>query len=356
MAEIKNWSFVRHLRSDPTSHILYFKNARLVASGRGLTFWFFPLKASLAEVPVDDREMPLLFHGRTLDFQDVTAQGVATYRVVDPEALARRVDFTIDTKRGVFRHQPLEKIELRLGTIAQQHANDYVGATPVRRVLSEGHAQIREVVTTGLTGDARLTEMGLEVAGVRITQVRPTADLEKALEAPMREKIQQESDEAAFSRRALAVEKERAIQENALQTKIELAHQEEGLIAQHGQNARRQAVDKADAERIAADALAARSRIESATDALRVREQAEANAEGIKLLEGARAEAEAARMAIFRDVPIGVLLSLAAQQLAGKLEHIDHLNLSPDALGPMLTHLIQASTHKLEGRTEVGQS
>jgi regulator of protease activity HflC (stomatin/prohibitin superfamily) len=356
MAEIKNWGIVRHLRADPTSHILYFRDGRLVASGRGLAFWFLPLKASLAEVPVDDREMSLLFHGRTQDFQDVTAQGVATYRIVDPEALAQRVDFTIDTRTGLFRRQPVEKIELRLGTLAQQHANDYVGTTPVRRVLSEGHARVREAVGQGLTEDARLAEMGIFVSSVRITSVRPTADLEKALEAPMREKIQQESDEAAFARRALAVEKERAIQENAMKTKIELARREEELIAQHGQNARRQAVDKAEAEKVAADALAQRARVESTTEADRVREQADASASSIKLIEGARAEAEAARMGVFRDVPIGVLLSLAAQELAGKLQHIDHLNLSPDALGPMLTNLIQASTDKLEGRREADRS
>ena len=40
------------------------------------------------------------------------------------------------------------------------------------------------------------------------------------------------ADEAAFARRAMAVEKERAIQENELQNRIELAKKEEGLIEQ----------------------------------------------------------------------------------------------------------------------------
>jgi len=37
-----------------------------------------------------------------------------------------------------------------------------------------------------------------------LNKVAPTPDLEKALEAPTREKIQQSSDEAAFARRAMA--------------------------------------------------------------------------------------------------------------------------------------------------------
>jgi regulator of protease activity HflC (stomatin/prohibitin superfamily) len=351
MAEIKNWGFVRHLRADASSHVLHYRNARLVRSGRGLAFWFFPMSASIAEVPVDDRAMSLLFHGRTADFQDVTAQGVVTFRVDSPEALAQHIDFTIHLRSGAYLRQPLEKIELRVGTLAQQIANAYVGTNPIQTVLSQGHVRIREAVAAGLAEDKGLIDMGLAISAVRITSIKPSADLEKALEAPMREKIQQQSDEAAFLRRALAVEKERAIQENALKTKIELARREEELIAQRGQNARREATEKAEAERIAADAVAARARVESTTEADRIREQADANAASIKLIEGAETEAERERMAIARDVPVGVLMGLAARELAGKLEHIDHVNLSPDALGPVLTNLIEASTRRLEAKS-----
>ena len=71
---------------------------------------------------------------------------------------------------------------------------------------------------------------------VRVSSIKPTADLEKALETKTREKIQQEADEAMFERRALAVQKERAIAENELQNQIELSIREEQLIKQQGQN------------------------------------------------------------------------------------------------------------------------
>ena len=351
MAEIKNWGVVRHLRADASSHVLHFRSARLVRSGRGLSFWFFPLSTSLAEVPVDDREMVLILHGRTADFQDVTAQGIVTYRVKNPESLARLVDFTIDSRSGAHLKQPIEKVELRIGTLAQQHGVDYIGTNTVRAVLSEGIARVREAVAAGLGADDLLSEMGLVISAVRITSIKPSADLEKALEAPTRERIQQESDEATFARRALAVEKERAIQENALQTKIELAHREQELIGERGLNARREATEAAEAARIGAEASAARARLESATGATRIREQAEANAASIKLLETARNETGEARMEIFRDVPVGVLLGLAAQELAGKLRRIDHLNIGPDSLGPVLASFIEASTRNIEKKT-----
>ena len=39
MAEIKSFVFWRHLRAEPTTHILFFKNGALRASGRGLALW-----------------------------------------------------------------------------------------------------------------------------------------------------------------------------------------------------------------------------------------------------------------------------------------------------------------------------
>jgi hypothetical protein len=50
-----------------------------------------------------------------------------------------------------------------------------------------------------------------------------------------------------------------------------------------------------------------------------------------------------------------VLLALAAQQLATKLQRIDHLNLSPDALGPALSALLHAGTRRLEHGEEKGR-
>ena len=46
-------------------------------------------------------------------------------------------------------------------------------------------------------------------------------------------------------------------------------------------------------------------------------------------------------MAIWRDAPTHVLLGLAAQQLAGKIESIQHLNITPDLLGASLQQLLR---------------
>ena len=64
--------------------------------------------------------------------------------------------------------------------------------------------------------------------------------------------------------------------------------------------------------------------------------EAAAEAERIRLVEGARAEAEQQRAAIYRDMPPAVLLGLAAREFAGKLDTIEHLNVTPDLLAAAL--------------------
>lgn len=339
MAEIRNFVFVRHLRADASSHVLRFRRSRLLESGRGLAFWFMPMSTSLAEVPVDDREISLLFHGRSADFQDVTVQGVLTYRVVAPASLAERVDFTIDLRTGAHLKQPLDKVALALSELAQQHAWGYLGATPIRELLADGGEKIRERVESRLSGDEHLAAMGLEIVSVRISSVKPTPEVEKALEAPARERIQQSADEAAFQRRALAVEKERAIQENELVNRIELAKREETLIGQQGQNGRRTATEEAEARRITAAAAAEEARV-----------RGEGEADRLRLVEGARAETERAMMEVYKAMPPKVLFALAAQELAAKLQKIEHLNVTPELFGSALTELIEAGTRKLEAK------
>jgi regulator of protease activity HflC (stomatin/prohibitin superfamily) len=340
MAEITSFVVLRHLRAEQSSHVITFRGGRLRRTGRGISLWFFPLSTTIAEIPVDDRELSFIFHGRSADFQDVAVQGVITYRVANASTLAQRVDFGIDLQRGVHLKQPFEKIGLLLTQLSQQFVWTYLAQTPIRDILADGYRVIREQIATGLHADEGLSGLGLEIVSVRVSSLAPTSDLEKALEMPMREKIQQEADEATFARRALAVEKERAIQENALQNQIELSRREEQLIAQQGQNERRRVGEEAEAKGMAAEAEARRARIESS-----------AKADGIRAIASAEVEGERARMEIYKELPSSVLVGLAAQELAKKLQRIDHINITPELLAPLLGNLIEAGTARLGKRS-----
>jgi hypothetical protein len=87
-----------------------YHNGSLVNDGPGLAFWFFPNRTGVVEGPLDDQDLPLLFHARSADFQELTVQGVITYRFADPALIARRIDFTLDLRTGRWTETPLEQV------------------------------------------------------------------------------------------------------------------------------------------------------------------------------------------------------------------------------------------------------
>jgi regulator of protease activity HflC (stomatin/prohibitin superfamily) len=317
MADIRKYPIVRHLRSDASVHVTHFRRGRVAHSGRGLAFWFVPQRASIAELPVDDRNMVLFFKGRSRDFQAITVQGTMTWRVANASLLGNRVDFSIDLATGKHTGKPVEQIEALLTGMAQQLATQYFMEANVHDLLEAGIEPLRQRLESNLAGLERLTAMGIEVVAIRLSSIAPTTELERALQTPTFEALQQKADQAVFERRALAVEKERAIAENELQNKTELARRATQLITQEAANARSRAEGERNAKQVEADGEAGRLRV----------------------VEEARNELEHARIAIYQDIPVHVLLGLAARELASKLNRIDHLNVTPDLLATLMGEL-----------------
>ena len=306
-----------------------YRRGELVREGTGLAFWFRPITTAIAEIPVDDRELPFLFHARSADYQRVTVQGAITFRVTDPERLADRIDFSIDLEQGVWSGEPLEQVGGLLTQLAQQFVIDRLAARELRAILAEGVAPIRARIDSGLAEEPALGALGLQVVAVRVADVAPTAEVEKALQQPAREQIQSQADEATFARRATAVENERAIAENELANRIELARREEQLVSQHGTNERRRAEEEAAARMVAARAADERERLE-----------ARRRADAIDLVEQAGLRIERERAEIQQAMAPDVLLALALRELAGQLGNIEHLTITPDLIGPLLQRAV----------------
>jgi len=327
MADIVRYPLVRHLRGTETTHIRHVRNGKVLHEGTGGSFWFRPLSAVLSEVPIDDRELPLLFHVQTVDFQDVAVQATITFRLVDPVVAAQRVDFSIDPDSGRWRATPLAQVTSMLSESAQQYAAEVLATTDLSHALT-GLAAVRAAIAEGLAGDPRLAETGIAIVGTRVVAIKAEPSVEKALQTPTRELLQQDADKATYERRAVAVERERAIAENELQNQIELAKREQQLVAQRGINSRRSAEEQAAADEIRTTAEAARTQRLDAT-----------RAQGIEVVGAAEASAELARLAAYRDVPEAVLMALAVKELAGNLPAIESLVLTPDLLAPVLARL-----------------
>lgn len=392
MSDIKRILFLKHLRSESNIHIRRFRKGRLVKSGKGLAFWFLPMRTSIAEVPTDDRELQFIFATRSRDFQAVTIQGELIYRVTDPDRLAERIDFSIDLVSGLHRQQPLEQLSALFTNTVQKHATRYIAKVDIRQLIVDGPEHILKAIEQGFAAEKVFAEMGLEIVSLGVKEISPVSELEKALQTPTRESIQQNADEAMFHRRALAVEKERAIAENELQNQIELAAREENLISQQGKNERRRVEEAAIAEattvkarlqreQMQAQAVAAKTRLEAESKSEQQRILSQSNSEATRLeaetkaqtrrtlgaaeaeairLEGAaeaekleaiglaQAAGEKERMSVYDTLPANVVFALALQEFAGKIQKIEHINITPDVLSTNLADLFAAGAQKLQ--------
>src|SRR5204863_7829532 len=65
-----------------------------------------------------------------------------------------------------------------------------------------------------------LETLGVELLGFSVQAIKPVPETAKALEAEARERLLRESDDAIYNRRNNAVEKERTIRENELNTEV----------------------------------------------------------------------------------------------------------------------------------------
>ncbi|MFK7938455.1 MAG: SPFH domain-containing protein [Roseovarius sp.] len=330
MAQIKRYLLASHLRAEASSYIRMYRGGKLRREGRGLTFWFDPNGASITEVPLADRELTFMVKSQSSDYQELAVQGTILWRVADATRLSDRVDFTLDLKTGKPQAKPEDYIRSVLGGLARQFADNYLKPLGVRAVLEAGLAPMQARLNQGFAEDPTAEAMGLEVISVRVSALSPSSELARALQAPTFEALQQQSDEATFARRALAVEKERAIAENELNNLTQLAARKSELISREDANARAEAEGQAAAMHISAEGQAAAKVI-----------AAEAEATRIRAVDQAEADMEKARMAALSQVDAAALYALAARDFAGKLERIDSITVSPDMLAGLVNQVRQ---------------
>jgi regulator of protease activity HflC (stomatin/prohibitin superfamily) len=340
MAHITKLGWFGHLRAEPNQYILHYKHGRLTQQGAGLSYWFNPLNAALAQVPVEDCEATFLLKERSRDLQEVSVQITLTYRFANPATSATRLNFTIGLQTGTWVEQPLEKLAAFWSQRAQEPTRRYLAGVPLTDAVAYGAAAIHEAISLALASDAEIGAMGLAVVGVQVVRVAPVADLEKALQTPTRESLQQKADEAIFARRALAVEKERAIKENELSTQVELAKRQEALIEQNGANRLRDVKLTAESEKQRITADVERQQLLADGNAKATELVAAANAKSAKLMADAKAEGDRMRVEVWQTASGKVLVGLALQELAGRIDKIEHLSITPDIFAAAFKNLL----------------
>jgi regulator of protease activity HflC (stomatin/prohibitin superfamily) len=209
---------VSYYKANPTDYILYFSGGKLVREGAGLSFFYFGPSSSIVSVPLASVNIPFAFNEPTADFQMLTVQGQMTYRITDPKKAAAMLDFTVDS-RGHYVTDQYQKLPDRLVYGLQTLVRAEIQGLPLRQALVHGDA-LTDRVLGQLKASPEVTQIGVEILNLAVLSLRPTPEMAKALEAEAREALNRNADEAVYTRRNAAIEQERRLKENELQTEL----------------------------------------------------------------------------------------------------------------------------------------
>jgi regulator of protease activity HflC (stomatin/prohibitin superfamily) len=209
---------IGYRKANPTDYILHFFNGKLVREGAGLSFFYFSPAASTVSVPLASANIPFVFNEPTADFQTLTVQGQLTYRISDPKKAAAMLDFTVDARGRYFSDQ-YQKLPERLVYGLQTLVRAEIQGLPLREALVHGDALTAQVFDQ-LKASAEVIQLGIEILNLAILSLKPTPEIAKALEAEAREALNRNADEAVYTRRNFAIEQERRLKENELQTEL----------------------------------------------------------------------------------------------------------------------------------------
>jgi hypothetical protein len=169
-------------------------------------------------------------------------------------------------------------------------------------------------------------QLGVEILHVAILSLKPTPEMAKALEAEAREALNRNADEAVYTRRNAAIEQERRLKENELQTDLLVQTKQRELH-----------------ERELEAEIALEKQRAALTDQKTENERKEADSRAYALKAViAPVEGLDWRVLMMLNPHAGDsrnTIAMAFQELATNAQKIGQLNISPDLLRTLVTNI-----------------
>jgi len=313
----------RYVKAPPTTFVMQFRNGQIVREGLGLSFFFWSPRSTIVNVPAGSTEMPFIFNEITGDFQEVTVQGQLIYRVADPKKLALLMDFSL-RPWGVYASDDPQRLPQRISNMAQTATRAEIQSRPLRTAIIEADVIARRV-QTALGTMASLQTLGVEVLDFAILAVKPTPDTARALEAEAREQLLRLADDATYGRRNNAVEQERRIRENELQTEVAV-------------QAKQREIDQTMLESQIALEERRKQLVALEAENSRAKSDAEAYSLEVTLKPLAALDPKALQVLAARGLDARSLVAMAFQDLAANAAKVGNLNISPELLDSLMRH------------------
>jgi len=319
---------------------MQYRAGQVVREGAGLSFFYYAPVTSLVAVPVGSTDAPFIFEEVTADFQAITLQGQVTYRITDAKKLAGLLNFTLAADGRTYASEDPRKLSARVINEVHVLARVELAKLTLREALRASEALV-QAVRAQLGQANELLSMGVEILGLSILAIKPTPETARALEAETRELLLREADQAVHERRNAAVEQERAIRENELNTEIAVEAKkrqirETQMDAERAVQQKQHEIERAELD--ASIGLEDERKKLVALSTENARAESDARAYGIQATMQALAKADTGILQALASAGMKPeqLIAFAFQELATKADKIGQLNISPDLLRELL--------------------
>lgn len=219
---------IAYKKFEPTEYVMKVKRGRIVQEGLGLSFFYNTMTTSMMVLPATAIDTSFAFDElMTADYQSVSVQGDLSYIITDYEKASQMVDFSYKGKREYAEAlaQARQKMSKRMQSLAKTHVAKFIGSKTIREAIISAD-ELAASLRTHLKEDQTVQEFGLSLASVTILAVQARSDTRKALEAAAREEILKQQDDAIYKRRNAAIDQERIVKENELNTEIRVAEKQ----------------------------------------------------------------------------------------------------------------------------------
>ncbi len=331
---------IKYKKFEPTEYVMKVKRGKVIQQGLGLSFFYNTMTTSMIVIPATAFDTSFVFDDiMTCDFQSVSVQGDISYTITNYEKAAQMVKFSYKNNKKEYEEVLNEakiKMSKQVMNLAKVYVTKFLSTKTVREAMVSSDA-LAEAIAEGMKKDETIQEFGLQVLSVSILGILAKVETRKALEAATREEILKLQDDAIYKRRNAAIEQERIVKENELNTEIKIAEKQKEQREKEMETKRliQEKQAELDAKKLNNDIVLEeekRKLVDLQTENEKKRSDAKAYDSQVLLKTFAGIDTEIIKALVASGMDSRALIAKAFVEIGDKADKIGTLNVSPDLL------------------------
>ena len=300
----------------PNEYVMAVKKGKIVKEGTGISLLYNNMFTDALVIPTSAFDGDFAFDELvTNDYQAVCVQGSVTYVIEDYKRAAELADYAYDRMYERKKKNALEDLNKRIRFVIKTIVIREASIRNVREIIKQAE-EMANLIMEGLKEDEIIQGLGVRILAVNVLGISTRPETRKALEAAAREQILKEQDDAIYKRRNAAIEQERLIKENELDTEVSIAKRE-----------LEEKIKREEQKKLLVE-------LEAENEKKRAEEQAYALEAMLNVYENVDTKLLEA-LALVKGDP-GILMAKAFLQIGENADQIGNLNITPDLLQSIL--------------------